>query len=79
MPNIICVCNPVHVWLERYKLPGFVLCCWAKLAKCELEWDVLEAIKGKKLPGWLETDQFLEQCAWFPWIEDMRKVLVSHK
>lgn len=77
--NIICVCNPVHIWLEHHKLPGFVLCCWAKLAKCELEWDTLESIKGKKLPSWLETDEFIRQCEAFPWIETMRRQLTSHR
>lgn len=75
--NIIMVCGPVHNWLETYKLPGFVLCCWAKLAKCELDWHAMELIKGKQLPGWLETDAFVEQCQPFPWVDQLRRNLIT--
>lgn len=77
--NMICVCNPVHCWLETYKIPGFVLACWAKLAKCELDWREMERIKGKLLPSWLETDEVRRQCQIFPWLETMRQQLVTHK
>jgi hypothetical protein len=75
--NMIMVSSPVHNWLETYKLPGFVLCCWAKLAKCELDWETMAAIKGKELPSWLETDPFIQQCKQFPWLEQLRQNLVS--
>lgn len=77
--NMICVCNPVHIWLETFKIPGFVLCCWAKLAKCELDWRQMEEIKGKLLPMWLGTDEVDRQCSEFPFIETMRKQLTSHR
>lgn len=76
--NMICVCNPVHAWLETYKLPGFVLCCYRKMLKKELDLECLSDIKGKLLPGWLETDEMIAQCKQFPFIDQMRKHLLDH-
>lgn len=74
--NLISVCRSIHRWLEVYKVAGFVLCCYHKMLCGDPGWDTLQAIKGKLLPSWLETDQVTEACAKFPWIEAMRKELL---
>lgn len=77
--NVIMVCRSIHRWLERYKLAGFVLCCYHKQICGELDWGVLQEIKGKLMPGWLETDQIVSECQKFPWIERMRLSLLEEK
>ena len=76
LTNIIHVCRTSHGWLEESKLAGFVVCCFAKYQKWELDWEVLERIKGKRLPSWLDTDAFA-MCQQWPEIERYRRTLTG--
>jgi hypothetical protein len=76
LANVIHLCNKTHVWMEENKLAGFVVCCYAKKLKGELDFEELSRIKGKCLPSWLETDQVIQCCEVFPWVEELRKELL---
>lgn len=75
--NIMHVSTTAHDWLETHKVAGQVLCFWIKRQKGELNWAELTRIKGKRLPGWISTDDVIEKCVQFPFIEKMRQQLVD--
>lgn len=75
--NLIAVGREAHDFVARSK-PGFVLCCYAKWRKGEFDASVMSNICGKRLPSWLDTDVFREQCAAHPWIEKYRVELLEN-
>lgn len=77
LSNVVRVCNATHVWLETHKRAGLVLCLWHKREKGELDWAELEGLTRKRFPGCLDVDAYRECCALFPWIEQMRRELLS--
>lgn len=82
--NYITLAKPIHDWITEGTIPqgacwypGFVFCCYAKRLKGELDWPLLERCKGKRLPSWLDTDDFIQTCGVFPCVEKMRVELLE--
>mgnify|MGYP006908207180 CR=1 FL=1 len=75
--NIIHVSPEAHEWLDTEKLAGFVLCCFHKRTKGELDWERLNAIKGKYVKGWLDTDEMIRACAISEGLQRMRLKLLE--
>lgn len=76
--NWISVCQPVHDWLTDHSKPSFVLCAYAKTYKGEADWQTWTACKTIYRPSWLESDDCIEACQPWPFIDDMRQVLIQN-
>ena len=75
--NYIIVCEPVHAWLTDNSKPGFVLCAYIKTVKNEADWDTWTALKTIYRPSGLESDDCIEACKPWPFIDDMRQILIQ--
>lgn len=73
--NIIHVSLNAHEWLEQHKIAGMVLCCHRKREKGEIDWRLLSELKGKRLPDWFETDQVVDVCRHWTFVEAIRRDL----
>lgn len=74
--NILALNVWVHEWVTEHSRAGRVLSCYELQRQGRIDWAFLSQISRKSYPSIMDTDAYIEACARWPFVEQLRTQLI---